>query len=145
LKYVDYFVDGNHGLKHNKWKQYKKIDNDTDKSIFYFDNLINDYQVFTINQKKFLLIHIFKAAHDDFWLTSKWDEYKEKVNAIIERYKVDYVVFGHTHKAEIIQKNNFLALNPGSLTRPELQPTGSYIIGKWINNSFVFKIKYLKK
>jgi predicted phosphodiesterase len=55
--------------------------------------------------------------------------YRLKLNRLIRKNKISYVVFGHSHKVEMVQYDKFLAINPGSLTAPENEGQGTYAIG----------------
>jgi hypothetical protein len=59
--------------------------------------------------------HIFDVKHDLNRLFYKGLE-----------LQVDICLFGHTHIAQIIEKEGLILMNPGSVTRPKAQQKASY-------------------
>ena len=75
------------------------------KTIEPFGEIKEAPFIFVYNQKKFLLTH----AHF-------------RVEEYVAQYLPDILIYGHTHKAEIRNKDNILFINPGE--------TGGWITGK---------------
>ncbi|MDO8686142.1 MAG: metallophosphoesterase [Clostridiales bacterium] len=56
----------------------------------------------------------------------KWDY--EKLYKKAEEMNADIILFGHTHVAEMVPKDGFLLLNPGSISDPRNDSNESYAI-----------------
>lgn len=65
-----------------------------------------EFAAFQIENKRFLLIHI----------GAKPPRYTKQVRALLNRYKPDVLICGHSHilKVEQDPKNNLLYINPGA-------------------------------
>ncbi|HEX2945973.1 MAG TPA: metallophosphoesterase [Clostridia bacterium] len=71
----------------------------------------------------------------------KWDYGRLYKKA--EELKADMILFGHTHVPEIIEKDDFFLLNPGSTSDPRDESDESYAIIDIVNNKLVPKIYYI--
>lgn len=56
----------------------------------------------------------------------KWDY--DKLYKKAEEMKVDLLLFGHTHIADLIRKESYCVLNPGSISDPRDDSNESYAI-----------------
>jgi len=167
-KNVNIFIGGNHGINAKDLEKYQNkiiksesinveknikkfvLLKKSSKDSYVLDFLSKDYKIFKFCDKKFLLIHLYIPAADDMWPTRKWKEYKKHIKKIIITNNIDYVIFGHTHHAVIINdkevtygnKNKLVTfLNPGSITKPREQTNKTYIVGTKKGNKINFTIK----
>ncbi|MDD3416525.1 MAG: metallophosphoesterase [Lachnospiraceae bacterium] len=91
----------------------------------------------------------FQLGKYHIWLTHGHYYYVSMgVETIMEEARakgVDVVIFGHTHKPLIEQRDGVIALNPGSISYPRQEGRRpSYIvINQDENDEFKIKIKYL--
>lgn len=142
----NYWVNGNHDLLAMNIDKYKA------SPKMFLDDMFNEYKVFKIKNKKFILSHFFEndsrileqinsMVKDPFPM----NEQETRQQEIINKHKPDYVITGHTHVPNISKKNQFVLINPGSLTKPRNGINGSYIIGNYDNkkNDWKFEIKYI--
>ncbi|TYB32121.1 MAG: YfcE family phosphodiesterase [Candidatus Mcinerneyibacterium aminivorans] len=74
-------------------------------------------KTFEIEGKKFALMH--------GWGSPK--NLHKKIEKKFENYKWDILIFGHTHSAAAIEKDNKLILNPGSPTEKRFAKKNTYI------------------
>jgi putative phosphoesterase len=91
----------------------------------------------------------FQLGRYHIWLTHGHYYYVSMgVETIMEEAKakgMDLVIFGHTHKPLIEQRNGVIALNPGSISYPRQEGRRpSYIVmNQDENEELQIKIKYL--
>lgn len=91
----------------------------------------------------------FQLGKYHIWLTHGHYYYVSMgVETIMEEAKakgMDIVIFGHTHKPLIEQRDGVIALNPGSISYPRQEgKRPSYIVmNQYENEEIQIKIKYL--
>lgn len=56
----------------------------------------------------------------------KWDY--DKLYKKAEEMKVDLILFGHTHIADLVKRDNYYVVNPGSISEPRDDSNESYAI-----------------
>ncbi|MDR2846989.1 MAG: metallophosphatase family protein [Mycoplasmataceae bacterium] len=138
-KLADYYVYGNWDI--NNQITAHKIPHNATNFAKYLDK---SYQVFTLENKKFLLTHFMPGyANNMTWKDKKTDVLQvinTTINSIIKDQKPDYIIFGHTHKPI---KHTHL-LNPGSLTAPKQFLHHPTFIIATSNDSGKFKFKVKK-
>lgn len=71
----------------------------------------------------------------------KWDYGKLYKKA--EELKVDMILFGHTHIADMEEKENFILLNPGSISDPRDDSGESYAIIEIDDNKIRPRLVYV--
>ncbi len=62
----------------------------------------------------------------------KWDYEKLEKKAV--ELNVDLLMFGHTHIAELIEKDKYILLNPGSISDPRGEQNESYAVLEFTEN-----------
>lgn len=123
---------GNEEMSHRIWtkenlkENFEKIKNIPTKKIIEMENI------------RFLLIHSRKNNINDMPViySSNIDEFAKDY----ETFKVDIILFGHTHEKMYIEHNNKLFINPGSLGCSRVRMVDFAILelddGKVINCEF---------
>ncbi|MEJ2543229.1 MAG: metallophosphoesterase family protein [Calditrichaceae bacterium] len=89
------------------------------------------FDVFQIEEYKICLTHII-GSHKTF----AYELFKQSI-------KVDIVIHGHTHRAEIVVFNNIRFLNPGSASQPRSGSRGSVGMLNIEKQELNFEIIYL--
>lgn len=158
-KKVDFFIKGNHGIKNENIKKCEKLVSKDEftkayRTKFILQKLKKDYLLLNINGFNFLVVHILREPKWDYFFDPSYYDYKKWLANLVRKNKIQYLIFGHTHHAEISDNSkneesglhfaNFVALNPGSLTKPQNQKYGSYIVAHFKNKKWAFKIEYIK-
>ncbi len=70
----------------------------------------------------------------------KWDY--DKLYRKAEELNVDLLLFGHTHVADLIEKEKYCVLNPGSTSDPRDDSNESYAIIEIVNGRIVPRLCY---
>ena len=70
----------------------------------------------------------------------KWDY--DKLYRKAEELNVDMLLFGHTHIADMIEKESYCILNPGSTSDPRDDSNESYAIIEIVNGKVVSRLCY---
>ncbi|GMO13844.1 MAG: metallophosphoesterase [Mycoplasmoidaceae bacterium] len=153
-KNFKYHIRGNHGVTYDIIKKLNiNVNEIKNGSInlnyhdefmkLYCKNIIEDYKEFTIDNKKFLLIHEHYAATKNWGDQDSFDAYKNGVQKIEQKVKPDFIICGHTHIAKIIKEKKIMIINPGSMVKPRYpQTTGSYILANFSKGKLTCEIKY---
>jgi len=76
-------------------------------------------KVLEYNGKKIFITHGHRYS-------VKWDY--DKLYRKAEEMHVDLLLFGHTHVADVIHKDNYFVVNPGSISDPRDDSNESYAI-----------------
>ena len=83
-----------------------------------FSHTVECDKIINIEGKKLMLTHGHRYNVKSNYLNLYYKALEEEVNVVL---------FGHTHYAEIFEKDNILFVNPGSLSRPR-GPAQTYAI-----------------
>ncbi len=83
---------------------------------FFDASGLNDTLFTEIDGVRFLMVHNLAAPHRIIYSNQE----------LINKYKPDVVIFGHTHTPLIFEENNILFINPGSFGKPGLTNIYSY-------------------
>lgn len=71
----------------------------------------------------------------------KWDY--EKLHRKAEELGVDLVLFGHTHISDMVQKKDYVLMNPGSISDPRNNSSESYAVIEINNGKLIPKLMYV--
>ncbi|MDR2557775.1 MAG: YfcE family phosphodiesterase [Mycoplasmataceae bacterium] len=138
LAKIDKHILGNHGVLLQT--------NGHDEFMSLYEK---DYEIFTIEGKKFLLTHSYEILDDSYREHyGEWTDFFNKIRPnrekLVQENHIDYVICGHTHIPKIYDEGKVKIINPGSLTKPKSPKVPrAYIIGTSSHDGFTFKIKKL--
>ena len=71
----------------------------------------------------------------------KWDY--EKLYKKAEEMEVDLLLFGHTHVADLVKRDNYTIVNPGSISDPRENSGESYAIIELDEQKVASKLVYI--
>jgi putative phosphoesterase len=155
-KHFDIFVKGNHYIGEKTLKDFKDKDDyehfydrmEKTNPHYFFDELMNDNEIFYLNGKSFLLMHSYYFAKDAVtnYKNYDWDIDADIIDILKKRWfnktriltrgdkKIDYIISGHTHCPAITKRNredkDSCIVNPGSPVLFQFfMNKGSYVIG----------------
>jgi len=71
----------------------------------------------------------------------KWDY--DKLDRKAKEIKADILLFGHTHIADVVKRDNYYLVNPGSISDPRDDSDESYVIIEINDDGIEFEVCYI--